>query len=128
MKDVCCEDIPDIHRFERKIFQTLSSPLGTTKFERLFEKPCNLQTHRKTLARAGIRSSCNLPQMPRGFVVIKVKEASGKNRSGNVVWDPNFIEGFIRAEMRSEGGQKLVVSPIKIPNQACIVALAFTLL
>lgn len=50
--------------------------------------------------------------MPRGFVVIRVKEASGKNRAGDVVWDPNFIEGFIRAELRNENGTKLVVSDL----------------
>lgn len=48
--------------------------------------------------------------MPRGYVVIRVKEASGKNRVGNVVWDPTFTEGFIRAEMRSGDGSKIVVS------------------
>lgn len=50
--------------------------------------------------------------MPRGFVVIRVKEASGRNKGGNVVWDPNFIEGFMRAEMRSENGTKIVVSQV----------------
>jgi hypothetical protein len=48
--------------------------------------------------------------MPRGFVVIRVKEAQGKNRAGEVVWDSNFIEGFIRAELRNTDGTKLVVS------------------
>ena len=48
--------------------------------------------------------------MPRGFVVIRVKEASGKNRAGHVVWDPGFTEGFISAEMRSGDGSKIVVS------------------
>lgn len=46
--------------------------------------------------------------MPRGFVVIRVKEAQGKNRAGEVVWDSNFIEGFIRAELRNTDGTKLV--------------------
>lgn len=51
--------------------------------------------------------------MPRGFVVIRVKEASGKNRAGDVVWDPTFTEGFIRAEMRSGDGSKIVVSVLQ---------------
>lgn len=46
--------------------------------------------------------------MPRGFVVIRVKEAQGKNRAGEVVWDPNFTEGFIRAELRHSDSTKLV--------------------
>ena len=44
--------------------------------------------------------------MPRGVLVIRVKEASGKNKSESVVWDPNFIEGFVRAELRTPDGKK----------------------
>jgi hypothetical protein len=46
--------------------------------------------------------------MPKGVVVIRVKEAQGKNRAGEVVWDPNFTEGFIRAELRFADSTKVV--------------------
>ena len=59
--------------------------------------------------------------MPRGYVVIRVKEASGKNRGGNVVWDPTFTEGFIRAEMRSGDGSKIVVSMQNHAKQRMLV-------
>jgi len=56
--------------------------------------------------------------MPKGVVVIRVKEAQGKNRAGEVVWDPNFTEGFIRAELRFADSTKVVVRPFPPSNSS----------
>ena len=40
----------------------------------------------------------------RGILVIRVDEASGKNKSDQNVWDPNFVEGFVKVEVR--GGSR----------------------
>lgn len=47
--------------------------------------------------------------MPRGHLVIRVKEAVGKNKAEAIVWDPNFIEGFVRTELRTTEGKKTTV-------------------
>ena len=32
----------------------------------------------------------------RGYLVISAREASGKNKEEKVVWDPSFVEGFVK--------------------------------
>lgn len=32
----------------------------------------------------------------RGYLVISAREANGKNKEEKVVWDPNFVEGFVK--------------------------------
>lgn len=39
---------------------------------------------------------------------MRVKEAQGRNRAGENVWDPSFTEGFIRAELRNTDSTKIV--------------------
>lgn len=34
----------------------------------------------------------------RGHLIINVMEASGKNKQDDIVWDPNFLEGFVKGE------------------------------
>jgi len=41
---------------------------------------------------------------PRGFLVVTVHEATGKNKDEVVVWDPSFVEGFVKGEGRGRGG------------------------
>lgn len=47
--------------------------------------------------------------MPRGVIVIRVKEAHGRNKKDDVVWEPGFIEGFVRAELRGADKSKITV-------------------
>ncbi|KAK9822175.1 hypothetical protein WJX81_006438 [Elliptochloris bilobata] len=42
----------------------------------------------------------------RGYLVISAREASGKNKEEKVVWEPNFVEGFVKVEIR--GGPRNV--------------------
>lgn len=48
--------------------------------------------------------------MPKGVIVIRVKEAHGRNKKDEIVWDPGFIEGFVRAELRGVDKSKQIVS------------------
>jgi len=32
----------------------------------------------------------------KGYLVVSVCEASGKNKDDIVVWDPSFVEGFVK--------------------------------
>ena len=32
----------------------------------------------------------------KGHFIINVAEASGKNKEDQLVWDPNFVEGFVK--------------------------------
>lgn len=32
----------------------------------------------------------------RGYLVVTVCEATGKNKDDKVVWDPSFVEGFVK--------------------------------
>ena len=34
----------------------------------------------------------------KGHLIITVAEASGKNKDDQLVWDPNFVEGFVKGE------------------------------
>lgn len=34
----------------------------------------------------------------KGHFIITVAEASGKNKDDQLVWDPNFVEGFVKGE------------------------------
>ena len=34
----------------------------------------------------------------KGYLVVSVCEASGKNKDDIVVWDPSFVEGFVKGE------------------------------
>ena len=47
--------------------------------------------------------------MPRGVIVVRVKEAHGRNKKDDIVWEQNFIEGFVRAELRGADKSKLTV-------------------
>jgi len=42
----------------------------------------------------------------RGFLLVSVEEASGRNKSDTFVWDHNNFEGFVKAEIR--GGERPV--------------------
>ncbi|BDA41887.1 hypothetical protein COCOBI_02-6850 [Coccomyxa sp. Obi] len=46
------------------------------------------------------------PPKVKGHFIINVAEASGKNKEDQLVWDPNFVEGFVKVEIR--GGAKNV--------------------
>ena len=37
----------------------------------------------------------------KGHLIITVAEASGKNKDDQLVWDPNFVEGFVKGESTS---------------------------
>ncbi|CAK0746273.1 hypothetical protein CVIRNUC_001679 [Coccomyxa viridis] len=45
----------------------------------------------------------------KGHLIITVAEASGKNKDDQLVWDPNFVEGFVKVEIRGEKGIKVKV-------------------
>ncbi|EIE25485.1 hypothetical protein COCSUDRAFT_40718 [Coccomyxa subellipsoidea C-169] len=36
------------------------------------------------------------PPKIKGHFIINVAEASGKNKEDQLVWDPNFVEGFVK--------------------------------
>lgn len=36
------------------------------------------------------------PPKVKGHFIINVAEASGKNKEDQLVWDPNFVEGFVK--------------------------------
>lgn len=38
------------------------------------------------------------PPKLRGHFIINVAEASGKNKEDQLVWDPNFVEGFVKGK------------------------------
>ena len=51
----------------------------------------------------------------RGYLVISAREASGKNKEEKVVWDPSFVEGFVKGTHSSAvplcaGGQASLVA------------------
>lgn len=51
----------------------------------------------------------------RGYLVISAREASGKNKEEKVVWDPSFVEGFVKGTHSSPvpqcaGSKALVVT------------------
>ena len=59
--------------------------------------------------------------MPKGVIVIRVKEAHGRNKKDEIVWDPGFIEGFVRAELRGADKSKQIVSLLVLASsQHCI--------
>lgn len=37
-----------------------------------------------------------MPEKVRGYLVVTVCEATGKNKDDVVVWDPSFVEGFVK--------------------------------
>lgn len=37
----------------------------------------------------------------RGYLVVTVAEASGRNKDEEEVWDPSFYEGFVKGGQRS---------------------------
>lgn len=39
----------------------------------------------------------------RGYLVVTVAEASGRNKEEDDVWDPGFYEGFVKVEVRGPG-------------------------
>ena len=34
----------------------------------------------------------------RGYLTVSVAEASGKNKEDDIVWDGNFVEGFVKGQ------------------------------
>ena len=36
----------------------------------------------------------------KGHLIITVAEASGKNKDDQLVWDPNFVEGFVKGALK----------------------------
>mmetsp|Transcript_14255 Transcript_14255/g.43062 ORF Transcript_14255/g.43062 Transcript_14255/m.43062 type:complete len:220 (+) Transcript_14255:219-878(+) len=38
----------------------------------------------------------------RGYLVVTVAEASGRNKDEQDVWDPNFFEGYVKVEIRGK--------------------------
>eukprot|EP01024_Parvocaulis_polyphysoides_P004585 TRINITY_DN1113_c0_g1_i1.p2 TRINITY_DN1113_c0_g1~~TRINITY_DN1113_c0_g1_i1.p2 ORF type:complete len:112 (+),score=22.98 TRINITY_DN1113_c0_g1_i1:133-468(+) len=53
------------------------------------------------------KSSSNV----RGYLLITVEEASGRNKNDTFVWDQNSFEGFVKAELR--GGER----PVKVQTK-----------
>ena len=51
----------------------------------------------------------------RGYLVISAREASGKNKEEKVVWDPSFVEGFVK-------GTHFSAVPLCAGGQASLVA------
>eukprot|EP01026_Neomeris_dumetosa_P048402 TRINITY_DN4189_c1_g1_i3.p2 TRINITY_DN4189_c1_g1~~TRINITY_DN4189_c1_g1_i3.p2 ORF type:complete len:233 (-),score=38.47 TRINITY_DN4189_c1_g1_i3:218-916(-) len=47
----------------------------------------------------------------RGYLLITVEEASGRNKDDTFVWDHNSFEGFVKAELR--GGERPVKAQTK---------------
>jgi hypothetical protein len=41
----------------------------------------------------------------RGYLVVTVCEATGKNKDDTVVWDPSFVEGFVKGKGATRGGE-----------------------
>lgn len=37
----------------------------------------------------------------KGHLIITVAETSGKNKDDQVVWEPNFVEGFVKGKLTS---------------------------
>ena len=44
-----------------------------------------------------------MPERVRGYLVVTVCEATGKNKDDVVVWDPSFVEGFVKGRGRGTG-------------------------
>lgn len=42
----------------------------------------------------------------KGYLVVTVSEATGKNKDEVVVWDPAFVEGFVKGEWIRGGGRE----------------------
>ena len=38
------------------------------------------------------------PEQPKGYLVVKVLDVSGKSREDEAVWDPSLKEAFIKSE------------------------------
>ena len=41
----------------------------------------------------------SVPEKVRGKLRVRVAEASGKNKDESVVWDANFVEGFVKGKL-----------------------------
>ena len=75
----------------------------------------------KQAAGLGKRDEPEPGVMPRGVIVIRVKEAHGRNKKDEIVWEPRFIEGFVRAELRGVDRSKQIVSCLStITSVSCI--------
>ena len=43
----------------------------------------------------------------RGYLVVTVCEATGKNKDDVVVWDPSFVEGFVKGREHARRKKRL---------------------
>jgi hypothetical protein len=44
------------------------------------------------------------PPKVKGHLIVKVAEATGKNKEDQLVWDPNFVEGFVKGQHGNDKG------------------------
>jgi hypothetical protein len=45
--------------------------------------------------------------MAKGYLVVTVAEATGKNKDDVVVWDPSFVEGFVKGREHARRKKRL---------------------
>lgn len=43
----------------------------------------------------------------KGYLVVRVCEATGKNKDDAIVWDPSFVEGFVKGEGKRTAKKKI---------------------
>ena len=48
------------------------------------------------LCRQDPLAACQMTEKVRGYLVVTVAEASGRNKDEEEVWDPSFYEGFVK--------------------------------
>lgn len=53
------------------------------------------------------------PEKLKGYLTITIAEASGRNRDDEEVWDPAFVEGYVKVEIRGGPRNIKVVSSTK---------------
>ena len=55
----------------------------------------------KSFTSAVTDAAGSMTEKIRGYLTVSVAEASGKNKEDDIVWDGNFVEGFVKGPSSS---------------------------
>ena len=56
----------------------------------------------------------------RGYLTVSVAEASGKNKEDDIVWDGNFVEGFVKGQSSSMPSACCMCTKDKVAACRCL--------
>ena len=57
----------------------------------------------------------------KGHLIITVAEASGKNKDDQLVWDPNFVEGFVKGASKTPSGKASTSTSYRAPSLTSLI-------